>query len=155
LMIRYTDDDIEKLILEPKRPLSGKLKLRLKSKGAHDEQDIELMGEKGNRFRLMLRQSKVNHLDFSAILAYCPAETSKDFRLTRYNGKHQHSNRIEGTSLFDYHIHIATERYQEVGAKEETYAEPTARYSDFGSALKCLLVDCHIKLSNEETPYLF
>ncbi len=154
-MVRYTDDEIKQLMLEPKKPLSGKLKLRFKSKGAHDEQDIELVGEKGNRFRLMLRRSKLNALDFSVILAYCPSETSKDFRLCRYNGKHQHSNRIEGTSLFDYHIHVATGRYQEAGAKEETYAEPTDRYSDLDSALKCILTDCYVNLSNEKTPYLF
>lgn len=154
-MIRYTDDEIKELLLEPKKPLSGKLKLRFKSKGAHNEQDIELIGENGNRFRLMLRQSKLNTLDFSVILAYCPSETSKDFRLCRYNGKHQHSNRVEGTSLFDYHIHFATERYQGAGAKEEAYAEPTDRYSDLDSALRCILTDCYINLSNEKTRSLF
>lgn len=154
-MIKYTEKQIEQLILEPKKPLSDKIKPRLKSKGAHEEQDIDLIGHSGNRFRLMVRKSKINPLDFSVILAYCPSETSKDFRLCRYNGRHQHTNKIERTSLLDYHIHKATERYQEIGAKEEAYAETTDRYSDSDTALNCILKDCYISLSNNTTPYLF
>jgi len=154
-MIRYSDNEIHQLIQEPQRPLSAKYKLRLKSKGAHEEQDIELEGTKGNRFRLLLRRSRKNSLDFSVILAYCPSETSKEFRLCRYNGKHQHTNNLEKQSFDDFHIHHATERYQEIGAKEETYAEQTDRFSDLESALQCLINDCVIIIGDDKQPWLF
>jgi len=34
---------------------------------------------------------------------------------------------------------MATERYQEIGNREDAYAEPTGRYSDICGALQCLL----------------
>ena len=36
---------------------------------------------------------------------------------------------------------MATERYQSVGSREDTYAEVTAEYSDFSGALNCMLRD--------------
>jgi hypothetical protein len=63
--------------------------------------------------------------------------------LIRYNGKsHEHTNLIEGESLYDFHIHKATQRYQEIGAREDTFAEPTDRFADFQGAIKCLANDC-------------
>lgn len=154
-MIRYSEEEIEQFISEPKKPLSSKPKFRFKPKGAHEEKDIDLMGENGNKFRLMLRQNKINSLDFSVILAFCPPGTTKEFRVCRYNGKHQHTNDIEKNSFDDYHIHKATARYQEMGAKEEKYAEVSDRYSDLDGALKCIMKDCAINLEDEKTPYLF
>jgi len=55
-------------------------------------------------------------LDFSIILAYCPEASNQLFRLRRYNGKsHEHTNTIEADKFYNYHIHTATERYQELG----------------------------------------
>ena len=84
----------------------------------------------------------LNALDFSAILAVHVPHSTRLFRLRRYNGKsHEHTNSIERETFYDYHIHVATERYQEIGAHEDAYAETTDRYSDLESAVECLLGD--------------
>ena len=84
----------------------------------------------------------LNALDFSAILAVHVPQSNRLFRLRRYNGKsHEHTNSIEGDTFYDYHIHIATERYQEIGAHEDAYAEITNRYDDLESARDCLFSD--------------
>jgi hypothetical protein len=65
------------------------------------------------------------------------------FRLRRCNGKsHEHSNIIEEKRFYDFHIHTATERYQDAGLREDWYAEPTDRYNDFNGALRCMFKDC-------------
>jgi hypothetical protein len=56
------------------------------------------------------------------------------------------TNRIEGDGFYDFHIHTATERYQDLGAKEEHYAEATDRYCDFHGALRCMLNDCGFRI---------
>ncbi|MDE0397110.1 MAG: hypothetical protein OXL96_04825 [Candidatus Poribacteria bacterium] len=45
-----------------------------------------------------------------------------------------------------YHIHFATERYQERGYDEETYAEETDRYNNLEGALQCLIQDANFEL---------
>lgn len=37
---------------------------------------------------------------------------------------------------------MATERYQELGMREDSYAEATDRFGDSDSALRCLVDDC-------------
>ena len=65
------------------------------------------------------------------------------FRLRRHNGKsHEHTNQIEQITFYDFHIHMATERYQELGTREDAFAEVTDRYGDYESALRCLVEDC-------------
>jgi len=46
---------------------------------------------------------------------------------------------------------MATERYQELGAKEDSYAEPTDRFTDLGGAIDCLLADCSFDRTNLQT----
>jgi hypothetical protein len=49
------------------------------------------------RLSLVLRQSILNPLDFSIILAYRPPKSNQLFRLQRYNGKsHEHTNLSKG-----------------------------------------------------------
>ena len=104
----------------------------------------------------MLRQAIVNPLDFSIILAVSPANSNQRFRLRRYNGKHgEHTNRIEGNTFYDFHIHFATERYQERGFKEDHYAEPTDKFYDFNSALKCMIYDCGFDIPQDPQLNLF
>jgi len=92
---------------------------------------------------LIPRQSSFNPLDFSIILGCYRPDSNKIFRLRRYNGKsHEHTNRIEGNPFYDFHIHTATERYQNLGMHEDSYAEPTESFSDFFSAMECMLKDC-------------
>ena len=89
-----------------------------------------------------------NALDFSIILAVIPQGSNQPFNVRRYNGKsHEHTNHIEQNTFYDFHIHMATERYQDRNEeKVEAYAEPDERYSDFHGALRCILEDCNFQI---------
>ena len=92
-------------------------------------------------------------MDFSAILALCPKGTTEVFRLRRYNGRsHEHTNTLERESFYDFHIHTATGRYQDLEASEETYAERKSRYATFDEAVKCLLEDCAFEVPGAIDP---
>ncbi len=128
-------------------PTDYRNKIQGRPKRGHKEREMDLKGESGSDFRLIVRQSILNPLDFSVILAHRAPQTNILFRLRRYNGKsHEHTNIIEGETFYDYHIHQATERYQQMGAREDSYAEKTARFSDLQSAVSCLIEDCGFEI---------
>ena len=78
------------------------------------------------------------------------------FRLRRYNGKsHEHTNRLEGRTFYEFHIHTATERYQDSGLREDAFAEPTTRLADFVGAVACALDDCGFDRPQPPQPSLF
>lgn len=105
---------------------------------------------------MIFRQNSSNPPDFSIILAVRPPRSNQFFRLRRYNGKsHEHTNHIEGESFYDFHVHLATERYQDLGTREDAYAEPTERYSDFRGAVQCLIDDVNLEISPETQSDLF
>lgn len=140
-----TDTQIQTLLAEPKPlPANAATRLRTRAKRGHKERELELTGDAGSEFKLILRESLRNPLDFSVILAHRPESSSTWLRIRRYNGKsHEHSNVIERERFYDFHIHTATERYQELdGVREDTFAETTDRYSDFLCALDCMFRDC-------------
>jgi hypothetical protein len=139
----YSDQEIEALLRERKPlPDNWRDQVRLRPKRGHQERDLEIIGNAGNQFRLILRQNRINPLDFSIILAVRVPQSNQLFRLRRYNGRsHEHTNHIEDETFYDFHIHVATERYQEFGTREDAYAEATDRYGDFHGALRCLLAD--------------
>lgn len=141
---RFSDEEIASLLNERKPlPPDYRSRIQLKDKRGHKERELDVTGVNGNQFRLVLRQNNFNQFDFSVILAVCPPNTNRVFRLRRYNGKsHEHTNNIEGSTFYDFHIHTATERYQEQGAQEDTYAEPTDSFSDFHGALARMFADC-------------
>ncbi len=143
-----TDQEIADLLAERKAlPGDWKKRLTLKAKRGHTESELEIEGDQGSEFRLMQRRSDFNPLDFSVILAYRVPGSNQVLRLKRYNGKsHEHSNPIENEKFYDFHIHTATERYQQTGNKEETFAEVTNRYSNLDEATKCLFEDCSFEL---------
>ena len=143
-----SDSEIAALVQEKKRlPADYRQRLKLKSKPGHKERELDIRGENGSDFRLVLRQSSLNHLDFSVILAYVPPNSNQSFRLCRYNGKsHEHTNKIEGKTFYDFHVHRATERYQATGIREDGFAQPTAHYADFESAVACMIKDCGFEL---------
>lgn len=144
MVVRYSDIEINTMIDE-RKPLPDKYRSRiqLREKRGHKERELEVIGVQGTKYRLILRQSNFNPLDFSVILAVDPPESNRQFRLRRYNGKHgEHTNKIEGNKFYDFHIHHATERYQEYGMDEDAFAEPTDRYGDYNEALRCMLEDC-------------
>lgn len=154
---RYSDIEIRAFLEERKLlPKDFRSKLHPRSKRAHSEQKLEVQGEGGNQYRLIIRQSKINPLDFSIILALCPLNSNQLFRLRRYNGKsHEHTNTIEGQRFYNYHIHTATERYQELGSREDAFAEPSDRFFDFNSALDCMLSDCGFDVPQDPQMKLF
>ena len=143
MAVMYTDHKI-KLLVDESKPLppNWRDRTRMKPKRGHDEQHLDITGRAGTEFRLILRQSRINVLDFFIILAVLVPQSTQVFRLRRYNGKsHEHTNHIEDETFYDFHIHLATERYQELGAREDAYAQPTDRYGTFRAALDCLLAD--------------
>ena len=141
---KYSDSEIARMIEEPKPlPDNYRSRVQLRNKRGHKERELDVVGEEGTPYRLILRQSNFNTLDFSIILAVNPSDTNQMFRLRRYNGRHgEHTNSIEGNKFYDFHIHQATERYQESGMREDAFAETTDRYADFHTALRCVLEDC-------------
>ena len=131
-------------------------RLQLRPKRGHSERKLDITGANGSEFRLILRQNLLNVLDFSVILAYSVSSSSQVFLLRRYNGKsHEHTNKIERQTFYDFHIHFATERYQRSGWKDEAYAEVTNRYGDFQGALDCLIQDCGLVLPSNGQGLLF
>lgn len=139
----YSDADIRALIEERKPlPRDFRSKIRLREKRGHKEQELDVRGATGHQFRLIFRQSSHNALDFSVMLACCPAGSHQLFRLRRYNGRsHQHTNAIETVTFCAYHIHMATQRYQELGMREDAYAEPSDRFFDLRTAIDCMVKD--------------
>lgn len=152
-----TDEEISELIHE-KKPLPDdyRVRIRLRDKRGHKEGELDIIGENGNQFRLILRQSNFNPFDFSIILTVYPRDRTQLFRLQRYNSKtHEHTNHIEGETFYEFHIHTATERYQDYGTKEEAYAEPSNRFSNFNSALQSMFEDCGFDVPEEPQLGLF
>lgn len=153
----YSDQEITALLQERKPlPADWRNRVQLRPKRGHDERDLDLTGDAGSEFLLILRQNKINPLDFSIILAVRVPQSNLLFRLRRYNGmSHEHTNHIEGKAFYDFHIHMATERYQEIGTREDAFAEPTDRYGDFQAALKCLIQDANLDVPPEAQGRLF
>jgi hypothetical protein len=125
-MSALDDQTIAKLIQEPKSIPEGLLPpVKLITRNRHKRRDYELVAPSGNRFVVHVRQSELNIMDFSAILGYRLPELHSIFRLCRYNGRHQHTNVLEKQTFYDFHIHIATLRYQVSGFSEDHFAKTT------------------------------
>lgn len=109
--------EISNLIQERKEfPPNYEILFQTKDKKGHKEQEITLPRSDGSQFKVIVRQNRINLLDFSLILGYMPPKTTALIRLRRYNGKsHQHTNKIERETFYDFHIHQTTERYQAAG----------------------------------------
>ena len=140
--IKYTDQQIAELINE-RKVLPDDWRTQLDKNNS-----LYIIGELGNRFRLITNLNEKYPSDFSVILAVINPKTGAAFRILRYNGmpKRPHNNRIEKQKIYGYHIHSATERYQERGYDEETYAEETDRYNNLEGALRCLIQDANFEL---------
>lgn len=148
-MPTYVNDQQIKNLIREKKLLPGdyRQKLRLKLKRGHWESQLDILGVRGTRFRVILRQSDHNTIDFSAILAYLVPNSNRVFRLRRYNGKsHDHTNTIEGDTLYGFHIHQATERYQNMGKPEDTYAVQSDEFNGLDSAVSVMFRQCKFVL---------
>jgi len=154
---KYSDSQIAGMIAERKPlPVNWRSRITLRDKRGHKEREMDIAGENGNEYRVILRQGNFNTLDFSVILALNSPASSQLFRLRRYNGKsHEHTNQLEGNTFYDFHIHYATERYQEFGGREDSFAEPSTTYSDFNSAVRCMFRDCGFEVPETEVANLF
>lgn len=157
MSVFLSDNEIEKLLIEIKPlPDNYRTRIQVRPKRGHKESELDIKGDQDNDFRLIIRQSTINPFDFSIILAYIPPKSNLIFRLRRYNGKsHEHTNSIENVTFYDYHIHYATERYQVLGAREDSYAEPTNEYSDLQQAVKCMIRDCGFQMPLDPQGTLF
>ena len=152
------DQDIENLLKEEKHTAVSVYVFfsQMREKKAHREADIIVPRPDGSYFKVILRQNSLNPLDFSAILGIVVKGSNQLIKLRRYNGKsHEHKNKLEAEQFYDFHIHHATERYQNIGYKEELYAIPTERYANLRDALKCLAQDCNIMFPGSNQMELF
>lgn len=162
-----TDQEITDLITERKVvPNNWFLRLDAKDKAhyQHKEKEVDVEGSNGNLFRVIIRENKLNVLDFSIILTLRERDSNVEYNLLRYNGKHpsRHTNRWEKEKGMPdhtfgpvFHIHRATQRYQESGNKIDGFAEVTTKYSDSHSALNQFLLECNFKREDEGQPSLF
>ncbi len=57
------------------------------------------------------------------------------------------------TSIFI--IHFASERYQQIGGAEDTYAERSNRFVSLSDAFECMIADCFIRLPTQGQLLLF
>lgn len=158
MAVRLSDTEIGNFINEGKSlPSDYRSRIQTKPKRGHKERELDIVGANGSEFLLILRQSLFNPLDFSIILAYKVPKTHQVFRLCRYNGKsHEHTNTLEKETFYDFHIHKATERYQdESGLREDSYAEITNRFADLQGATRCVLEDCKFEIPLNPQQSLF
>lgn len=138
-----TDDEIDSFVNEAKL-LPKSFNPSLKDRAGQNCFEQEVKGEAGHTFKIIVRQSKINPLDFSVILGVLTG--GKWFRLKRYNGdSHEHTNKIEGEKMQGFHVHSATERYQNHGFREEGYAKKATTYSDWKTALGVMLRENNFK----------
>jgi len=125
------------------------LKVVKKSRMQYSQAELPVTGELGSEFKVVIRKNLHDPLDFSVILVYLPREEGKGFILRRYNGKHIHKNHLEGNELHDYHVHMATERYQQAGLKPEGYAEVSDGYASVQQATECLFRDANFQRGSD------
>jgi hypothetical protein len=136
-MDKVTDKEITGFIKEKKTlPADFSINsIRFKDRENQKCCDLDVPGDLGNNYKIIIRQSKLNPLDFSVILGVMRG--GGVFRIKRYNGdSHTHTNKLEGQEIDGYHIHKATERYQDAGFQEDAYAESANTYTDWQSALR-------------------
>ena len=149
--IKYTDQQIAELIDE-RKVLPDDWRTQLDKNNS-----LYIIGERGNRFRIITNLNTKYPTDFSVILAVVNPKKGADFRIRRYNGMHKrpHNNKIEKQKIYGYHIRSATERYQERGYDEEAYAEKTDLYNNLEGALRCLIQDTNFELPAQQELTLF
>jgi hypothetical protein len=136
-----TDEEIAALISEPKPEVSLADLVPRTAKRGHRGVEKEVEATSGARFRLIVRQNLATVEDFSVILAYSMPQVHRLFRLRRHNGpSHYHPNKLEGDLIQGSHVHIATQRYQQAGFKEDAYAVVTNKYGDLTGAIEYMLV---------------
>lgn len=146
-MGRILSDTEIRDLLQERKPLPANWATRLKTipkaEQQYKQRQLEVNGDNGHDFKIVLRQSALNPMDFSCILVFIDKDGT-EYPLIRFNGDHPsgHTNRVEKsageknhTFKDTCHIHEATERYQRAGKKIDHFAKPTKLYNSFDSAL--------------------
>jgi hypothetical protein len=140
--VSLTDEQIKDL-LEERKPLPEDFRNHLtakpKSSRKHIEADLAFAGVDGHKFISSIRRSTENTTGFSVILQYVEERTNKHYILIRCNGKHEHSNQIEKEKINGFHIHMATERYLDMGNNSPGYAYLTDEYTSYSGALDTMI----------------
>jgi len=161
-----SETEIDSLLGEEKRlPLEWerRVQVRPKSNQSFKERGFEIEGVSGSHFRVVLRQSNLNPLDFSIILLFRDSEGT-EYRLIRFNGRHPSGHttkwekrRARPNSGFrnECHVHRATERYQLEGLDIDGYAEVTHDYDSFETALDRFVGARGFRLPNDPQKWLF
>ncbi|MCY4553521.1 MAG: hypothetical protein OXC79_07590 [Candidatus Poribacteria bacterium] len=147
MTIRYTDQEIGELVQERKAlPTDWRNQFVTRIRRGNEESHLSLIGDRGNKFRIIIRQNQFNESSFSVVLGVHASLLNQLFRLRRYNGNdHTHTNGIEKVTVQGFHIHFATARYQRRGLREDDYAETTNRYKDIDGAFECLIADANLE----------
>lgn len=148
--VKYTDAEIAALVSERKvlpRTWERRLfNLRIKASLSQRRSHVAVTTQDGE-FRIDVRQSTHNYLDFSVVVGFQRKNESEVFIIRRYNGRHGiHWNKREGRQkeeITGFHIHRATEEQQRLGREEDAYAEPTSSYTDVYSAIHFALEDAN------------
>ena len=147
-----TNPEIDALLQESKllpKNWESRLLPHPKSNFRFTQRSCDIQGENNSDFRVIIRRNTINPLDFSIILMF-KDEDGAEFNLCRYNGKHpsQHTNKLEKmrgipNSSFrnKFHIHLATQQYQEEELAIDGYAEVTDKYSSFETALRVFVTE--------------
>ncbi len=152
-MHRVSEATIKELMAELKAVPHGLTPLVWAGqRNGHKFKNFEIIGEAGSSFVIKVRQSSVNAMSFSVILGYVLPGSYTVFRLRRYNGRHEHRNVLENVRLDDFHIHQATERYQEAGLREDAFAVVSTDFHDVHSAIARLIEECGFRQGWEDTP---
>lgn len=106
--------------------------------------DFTCVSPEGIVFEVFMKMNAKFPYLFSIGLRYRAEEGA--FTICRYNGKHQHRNKIANKDLFDdFHVHKLYDFQLSDGTDSSLDAEPTKAYASFDEALFTFLNDCHIK----------
>ncbi|HVW87297.1 MAG TPA: hypothetical protein VHB50_21570 [Bryobacteraceae bacterium] len=144
-----TDAEIMELLTERKRLPQGwrsQLEPKRKSDTRYAQKTIKVIGDAAHEFALTVRTSVDFLTDFSVILSL--VENGHEYNLVRHNGNHKadHTNTIEKRQGLPnsilrnaFHIHQATQRYQESGRSIDSYAEATSLYNTLDGALDLMV----------------
>ncbi len=148
IMEIVTDQQIQKFISEIKL-IDKDWKPSFRDRKSYFESKNEFIGEEGNIYKIIIKYSKINPLDFSVIFGIMLE--GKLFRVKRYNGDAgDHTNSIERDRIEGFHIHKATQIYQENGFREDAFAIKTTKFSDWKSALKLMLAENNFLLKVDD-----
>ena len=138
----YTETKIDALRLMPKQVTNpgARWSDKPRTRPAQRQRGFKVMGDKGARFSVYMRQNLTDENDFSCGIAYLPPN-GQPLTLARYNGP----SYVHGDIVWRPHIHRVTEEAIVTGRKPEREAEETDRYETLHGVLACLIDDFNLK----------